>query len=139
MLLRYVPRYVAVVGNLTNPTWTTALHAVDVQHLTVSVYRDRNGRTAHEVEGRLVARAENLGFSQYSAIDNCLRIPKGCGLPIGNIQIVDQFGNIGDWVSRDNDGVLWIHKNQGPALIPHGSYVQIIRMFDGRISLRLSS
>ncbi len=137
-LLLYVPRYVAVVGNLPDPVWTSTLSALEVQHLTVSVYRDRNNRSAHEVEGKLTARAESLGFARYSAIDNCLRIPKGCGLPIGGIQIVDQFGNLGNWTVRDNVGTLWVCKDRGPALIPHDSFVQIIRSFDGRISIRLS-
>jgi hypothetical protein len=134
-LLRYVPRYVAVVGNIPDPNWTSAL---DVQHLTVSIYRDRNGRSAHEVDGRLTVRIESLGFARYSAIDNCLRIPKGCGLPVGNIQIVDQFGNLADWTIREDSGVLWICKDRGPALIAHDSYVQIIRSYEGRISIRPS-
>lgn len=137
-LLRYVPRYVAVVGNLPDPSWTAALSAVDVQHLTVSVYRDRNGGSAHQVDGHLTVRTESLGFARYSAIDNCLRIPKGCGLPVGNIQIVDQFGNLADWTIRENTGVLWICKDRGPTLIQHDSYVQIIRSFEGRISIRPS-
>ncbi|WP_156811099.1 hypothetical protein [Cupriavidus sp. USMAHM13] len=138
-LLRYVPRYVAVVGNLHNSVWETALHAVDVQYLTISIYRDRSGRTAHELEGRLNVRAESLGFARYSAIDNSLRIPKGCGLPTGNIQIVDQFGNCGDWTVRETAGVLWVSKDRGPALIDHESYVQLIRSFEGRISIRPSN
>lgn len=138
-LLNYIPRYVAVVGNLPDPVWTTKLSAVDVQHLTVSVYHDRNGRSAHEVEGRLTVRAESLGFARFSAIDNCLRIPRGCGLPVGNIQIVDQFGNLAGWTVREETGVLWIRKDHGPALISHDTYVQIIRSFDGRVSIRPSS
>lgn len=138
-LLNYIPRYVAVVGNLPDPTWTTKLSAVDVQHLTVSVYKDRNGRSAHEVEGFLTVRAASLGFARFSAIDNCLRIPRGCGLPVGNIQIIDQFGNHAGWTVSDEGGVLWIRKDHGPALITHESYVQIIRSFDGRISIRLSN
>ena len=137
-ILRYVPRYVAVVGNLPDQEWTRSLRALDVQHLTVSIYRDRNGRSAHEVEGRLVARMESLGFARFSAIDNCFRIRKDCGLPIGNIQIIDQFGNPTDWTIREDTGVLWIRKDHGPALIAHDSYVQIIRSFDGRISIRLA-
>lgn len=138
-LLKYIPRYVAVVGNLPDSTWTSKLSAVDVQCLTVSVYKDRNGRSAHEVEGGLSVRVASLGFAHFSAIDNCLRIPMGCGLPVGNIQIVDQFGNLADWTVRAESGVLWIRKDRGPALIEHGSYVQIIRSFDGRISIRPSS
>lgn len=138
-LLVYVPRYVAVIGNLHDPRWTTALNALDVQHLTVSVYRDRNGRSAHEVEGRLIARTESLGFARYSAIDNCMRITKSCGLPIGNVQIVDQFGNSTTWTIREELGTLWISKDRGPTLLDHESYIQIIRTFDGRISLRPSN
>jgi len=137
-LLRYVPRYVAVVGNLPNSSWTTALNALDVQHLTVSIYRNRNGRSAHEIDGRLTARSTSLGFARYSAIDNCLRIPKGCGLPVGHIQIIDQFGNLTDWTIREDAGVLWIGKDRGPALIDHDRYVQIFRSLDGRISIRPS-
>lgn len=107
-------------------------------HRAVSIYRDRNGRSAHEVDGFLTARAESLGFARYSAIDNCLRIHKGCGLITGGVQIVDQFGNLANWTIRENAGVLWIFKDRGPALIEHGSYVQIIRSFDGRISIRPS-
>jgi hypothetical protein len=115
------------------------LQALDVQHLTVSIYRDRNGRSAHEVEGRLVARTESLGFAQFSAIDNSLRISKGCGLPIGNIQIIDQFGNLSPWTVREDSGVLWVSKDRGPALLNHNGYVQIIRAFDGRIWIKPSA
>lgn len=138
-LLAYIPRYVAVVGNMPDPEWTTALRALDVQYLTVSVYRDRNGRFAHEVEGRLVARTESLGFARFSAINNCLRINRGCGLPSGAVQIIDQFGNPALWTIREASGVLWISKDKGPALLEHEGYVQIIRTFDGRISLRPSA
>ncbi|MCB2186035.1 MAG: hypothetical protein KQJ78_06425 [Deltaproteobacteria bacterium] len=137
-LLRYVPPHVAVVSNLPDPDWTRALGALDVQHLTVSVYQDQNGRSAHEIEGCLTVRTEHLGFARYSAIDKCLRIYKGCGLPIGTVQIVDQFGNPAAWTIREDAGTLWISKDRGPALFNHKSYVQIIRTIDGRISLRPS-
>lgn len=138
-VLRYVPRYVAVVSNLPDPDWTRSLRALDVQHLTVSIYRDRNGRLAREIQGRLFARTESLGFARFSAIDNCLRISKGCGLPVGDIQIIDQFGNPAPWTVREESGVLWVSKNRGPALLNHESYVQIIRAFDGRIWIKPST
>ena len=138
-LLQHVPRYVAVVTNLGEPGWTAALKALDIQHLVVSIYRDSGGRSAHEIEGRLTARAESLGFARFSAVDNCLRINKGCGLPIVTVQIFDQFGNPAEWVIREDSGVLWISKDRGPALLNHVSYVQIIRTCDGRISLRPSN
>jgi hypothetical protein len=137
-LLQHVPRFVVVVGNLPDKRWVDALCGVDAQYLTVSVYRDRSGRMAHEVEGRLVAWKQSLGFASYSAIDNSLRINKDCGLPIGTIQITDQFGSTGAWTVREKQGAFWISKDVGPTLLDHESYVQILRTFDGRISLRPS-
>lgn len=135
-LLNHVPRHVAVVGNLPSSEWTTALNAVDVQYLTVSLYRDRSGRSVHGVEGGLVAKTENLGFAQFSAIDNCLRIHRHCGLSIGALQVVDQFGNPASWTVREAGGKLWISKDKGPALLPHDSFVQLLKTSDGRITLR---
>lgn len=138
-LLRDIPRYVAVVANLPAADWIVALRGCNVQLLTVSVYRTQSGRTAYEVDGRLVARTESLGYARYSEIDRCLRIRNNCGLPTGNVQIIDQFGNPAPWTIREEAGVLWISKDRGPALLAHESYVQIMRTFDGRISLRPSS
>lgn len=138
-ILKHVPRYVAVVSNLPDPEWSRSFRALDVQHLTVSVYRDQKGRSAHEVEGRLVARTQSLGFARYSAIDNCLRIGRASGLPVGHIQIIDQFGNPAAWTVREDAGVLWVSKDRGPTLLDHNSHVQIIRAYDGRIWIKPST
>jgi hypothetical protein len=135
-LLRHIPRYVAVVGNMPDPLWTTKLSAVDVQYLTVSVYKNQKGHPAHEVDGSLTVTAESLGFARFSAVDNCLRIHRRCGLSLGQIQIVDQFGNPAQWTVREESGVLWVSKNGGPALLTHECYVQLIRTSDGRLLLR---
>lgn len=137
-VLKYVPRHVAVVSNIHSPDWTQRLTVLDVQHLSVFVYRDRNGRSAHAIEGSLIARSSSLGFATYSATDNCLRISKGCGIPVGSIQMFDQFGSLSDWTSREESGVLWISKNDGRCIIDHGAYVQIIRNSEGRLHLRPS-
>jgi hypothetical protein len=138
-LLRDIPRYVAVVANLADADWIGALRGVDVQLLTVSVYRTNSGRVAYEVDGRLVARNESLGFARYSEIDQCMRIRNTCGLPTGSVQFVDQFGNPALWTIRENSGVLWISKDHGHALFAHESYIQIVRSIDGRLLLRPSS
>jgi hypothetical protein len=137
-LLMYVPRYALVIGNLPNSQWTLALRALDVQHLTVLVYRNQNGQVAYELEGAVVVHTESLGFAHYSEIDKCLRISKGCGLPLGNVQIIDQFGTPASWTVREAVGTLWISKDRGPTLLDHDSYVHIVRTFDGKISLKPS-
>lgn len=137
-LLRYVPMQVAVISNLPSPAWATALLAIDVQMLTVSVFRNNQGTAAHQIDGRLLPRSRNLGFARYSATDNCLQISRACDVPRGRVQIVDQFGNMSWWVAREEGTALWISKERGQALLTHHSYVQIIRDFDGRLSLRPS-
>jgi hypothetical protein len=138
-LLRYVPMQVAVVSNLPSQDWVGALRAIDVQLLTVSVFRNDDGLTAHQIDGRLSPRAFNLGFARYSAVDNSLRIPKTCDVPRGRLQIIDQFGNATWWVAREEGAALWISKERGHALLAHESYVQIIRDYDGRLSIRPST
>lgn len=138
-ILRHIPRYVAVVSNMANLDWIKALRATDIEHLTVSIFRSRDGRTAHQVDGRLLPKTVSLGFAKYTATDNCLWIHKGCGLAEGGIRIVDQFGVESTWTVREGSDALWLAKNRGPALLEHNGYVQIMRDADGRIWLRPSS
>ena len=137
-ILRYIPRYVAVISNLYDAEWKISLNGLDVQYSTVSVYQNLSGKIAHEMEGRLSARQESLGFARYSAIDNCMRIKHGCGLPVGNIRIIDQFGNPASWTIHEEKGTLWISKDNGPTFLKHQSYVQIIRTYDGDFLIRPS-
>lgn len=138
-LLEVVPRFVAVIANRADPMWLTQLSALDVQLLTVSIYRNEKGVTAREVEGTLTATEESLGFGRYSEIDRCLSIASSCGLKPGQIQVIDQFGVPSSWTVREDLGKLWISRDCGPALLTHNSYVQVIRAFDGRVYLRPST
>ena len=137
-ILHYIPRYVAVISNIMDLEWKFSLEGLDVQYLVASVYKNSSDKTAHELDGHLTARTDSLGFARYSAIDNCMRIRGDCGLPVGSVQIIDQFGNLGAWTIREDKGRLWISKDNGPVLLEHESYVQIIRTYDGRISIRPS-
>jgi hypothetical protein len=121
-ILYHIPRYAAVISNIQDLEWKTALDGLDVQHLVVSVYRNNVGKTVHELEGQLTARTNSLGFARYSAIDKCMRIKAGCGLPVGSIQIVDQFGNPGIWTVREEKGKLWIYKDNGPTTLTQSNF-----------------
>lgn len=137
-LLHYVPRFVAVVANQGDSVWESTLRALDVQLLVVSVFGDEDGRRAHELDGHLHVAKESIGFAKYSAPDRSLLLPRNCGLPTGPIQIEDVYGVAGIWISREHANTLWITKEIGTPDLTHDTYVQIIRTFDGRISLRLS-
>jgi len=137
-LLEFVPRSVAVVANRFDPTWALTLKGLDVQLLTVSVFKGSGGRTAHEVEGSLHVARENIGFARYSSIDKSLLLPKVCGLPLGEIQMEDPFGTASSWTVREAGSALWVTKNFGDPALPHGEYIHIVRTFDGRITMKLS-
>lgn len=64
---------------------------------------------------------------------------KLCGLPLGIIQMQDPFGATALWTVRQADAVIWITKNVGDPALPNDEFVQVIRTFDGRITLKLSS
>lgn len=134
-ILEFVPRYVAVVANMQESSWLSGLSVLDVQHLVVSVYRNSLGKAAHEVQGKLVARKEDLGFGCFSAQDNCLRMPNRGVIEPGTVLIRDQYGSVGEWQVRAVDGKLWISKVSGQALIPHNAYVQLIRSWTGEFFL----
>ena len=137
-ILHHIPRYVAVISNMSNAMWKTALEGLDVQHLVLSLYQNHKADTVHALDGCLLAKVDSLGFAWYSAVDQCMRIKNGCGLPTGTVQIIDQFGARGSWTIREENGTLWISKDNGPTLLEHDSYVQIIRTYDGIILLRTS-
>ncbi len=134
--LNLVPRSVLVVANKRLATWEIALRSHDVQVLTVSVFQSRAGVDAVEVDGTLEVVSEHLGFSTYSAADRSLRFPKTVKLPIGQIQINDPEGGVSTWTVAPTGGAMWVTKNVGVPNIRDGSYVQLIRTIDRRLSLR---
>lgn len=136
-LIRYVPLHVAVIANRLDPHWQAVLSGLDVQLLSVSVFEGQGGKRAHEIEGQLFVQQENLGFATYLATDKSLRITRTCGLPTGALRIEDQFGVPSTWTARDDGSALWITKDEGDPVLPNGEFIQIVRSYDGRISLRL--
>lgn len=138
-LLDHVPRSVVVVANKREPQWQIALRAHDIQFLAISKFQSRFGVPAFEVDGTLEVLQESLGFAVYSATDRSLRFPKTVRLPSGAIQINDPAGSRSSWTVTRDDHCAWVTKDVGSASIAEGSYIQVVRTIDGRISLRRPS
>jgi hypothetical protein len=133
-----VPRTVAVIANKRPAEWEIALRSLQVQLLTVSAFNSSDGVQAVEVDGRLIALQEHLGFGQYYATDRVLRFRRSVQLPDGEI-MVDDFSGAGSlWTVKRDDTAAWVAKNQGTPDILNGSYVQLVRVFGGRFSIRRS-
>ena len=73
--MQFIPRSVLVVANRDSAEWRSCFRGLDVQMVTVSVYRRNDGQIAHEIDGSLSVLKENLGFFRYSAVDRSLRLP----------------------------------------------------------------
>jgi hypothetical protein len=136
--LMTVPRTVAVIANKRHRDWEIALRSLEVQLLTVSAFNSPAGVQAVEVDGRLIAPQEHVGFGRYIATDRCLRFHQGVRLPDGEI-MVDDFSGAGSiWTVKRDMSFAWVTKNQGTPDLVNGSLVQMIRVFGGRFSIKRS-
>lgn len=133
-----VPRSVAVIANKWNCDWESALRSLDTQLLAVSVFNSPGGVQAVEIDGRLVARQEHIGFGEYVATDRALRVHSGLRLPNGEIMIDDLVGSGSVWTVRRDGDSAWIVKNRGTPDLGNGTWVQILRTFGGRFAIRRS-
>jgi hypothetical protein len=134
--LKAVPRSVAVIANKRNRDWEIALGSLEVQMLTVTVYRSPAGVEAVEIDGQLEVLQEHLGYGVFSAVDRTLRFPSSVKLPEGEIMISDGEGGSGMWLVRREGSFAWVTKDAGVPDLPNGIHVQLIRAYGGRISMR---
>jgi hypothetical protein len=138
-ILHSVPRTVAVIANKRHRDWEIALRSLEVQMLTVSAFNSQSGLQAVEVDGRLLAKQEHIGFGQYVATDQAIRLHHGVRLPDGEIMVDDLAGAGSTWIVRRDGELLWLSKKRGTPDISNGSWVQIVKVFGGRFALRPSA
>jgi hypothetical protein len=137
--LQFIPRSVAVIVNRSSTEWRSCFKGLDVQMLTLSVYRRNDGQIAHEIEGSLLVVKENLGFFRYSAIDRSLRLPPMLTDIGGRVLIEDPFGVTGSWLVSRTEEAVWLTKEMGDPGLPHNELLQILRTANGGLKLSLTS
>lgn len=125
-----------VVANKRDPHWEIALRSHRIQLLAVSLFRSDQGVHAVEVDGILEVLSESLGFGIYSVPDRSLRFAKTLRLPAGPVQINDPEGGLAFWTVTPAEDTTWVTKDVGFPDIDEGTYIQLIRTMDGRLSIR---
>jgi hypothetical protein len=135
-LLSLVPRSVAVVANRKLTEWQVALGAVGIQLCGVNVFVSPTGEEAIEFDGALEMQHESIGFGQFSQTDQSVRLSHLVSLPDGPVQIADSDGVASEWTVRRDMLNAWVTKVRGAASLSHGSSVQLLRTYTGRITLR---
>lgn len=136
-LIERVPRAVVVVANKSRSDWQHAMRAHQIQLLTVTRFASDEGREAFEIDGTLAAAKESIGFGVYSAPDAMIRFLANVNLPDGHIQMDSLGGGASLWRVIRDDRHVWVSKDSGRPDIPDGAHVQLIRTYDGRITMRL--
>jgi hypothetical protein len=136
-LLTNVPRRVGVVANRRLVEWERALRAVEVELLTVSVYRATStGVYAYEVDGALSVTVASVGFGRYSATDRAIVFPRGTNIRPGPVQIIDEHDGPSLWNVVAARSTLWVVKDAGDPGYGDGTMVQLMRTLDGQLSMR---
>lgn len=136
-LISRVPRAVVVVANRSRTDWEHAVRAHQAQFVTVTRFLSAAGREAFEIDGSLTAAKESLGFGVYSAPDTMIRFLANVNLPDGHIQVEGASGGVSLWRVIRDERYAWVSKEGGRPDIPDGAHVQLLRTFDGKITLRL--
>jgi hypothetical protein len=137
-IVAHVPRCVVVVANRHQPDWAHDLSLHDIQFLSVATYRARNGTTALEVSGRLVATQEILGWATYSATDRSFRLSAKCPVPkVDRLQLEDTYGTVSWWIVTRVEDAIWLTKEFGTSEFEPEQVVLIVRTYQGKLSIRI--
>lgn len=137
--LQFIPRSVVVVANRYSREWASCFRGLDVQMITLSVYRRHDGQIAHEIDGTLLVAKENLGFFRYSAIDRSLRLPLSLTDIVDRVEIEDPFGVTGSWLVSRTEEAVWLTKEMGDPGFPDNEMLQVLRTDKGTLKLSLTS
>jgi hypothetical protein len=129
-LIRYVPRYVAVIANHEDEAWAKALAAENTQLMTIASYSGSGfDRTALFVEGSLVAAQQSLGFGKVMATMQVVTLPAGSFWKDQTYRITDHHG-CANWSCRLDGTKAWLSKKQGLIQLPDSCWVQFIQQND---------
>lgn len=134
-LVKYVPRYVAVVSNQEEPRWASALGAENVQYISVAGYHRSHGPPAYVVTGLLHPAERSVGFGTALPSHQSIRLPKSDFWQQGVYRVVESTG-VADWECFVDAQVVWLTKRKGLVTLPEKAWVQMIAQDDGLLLLR---
>jgi hypothetical protein len=134
-LLRYVPRYTAVVANGEDAKWATALESEDIQFLSISSYTRDRGPPAFVVGGVLRATQRCVGYGTVYATDRSIRTAAGSFWVRDSYVVVDEYGK-SEWSCHVSGGGVWLSKTRGTLPFRNCSPVQILSLTDDVLHIR---
>jgi hypothetical protein len=128
-ILRYVPRYIAVINNCEDDRWRAALEAENVQFMTIASYGGCPDKSALLVNGGFYAAEQSLGFGKVYATQQAIMVAPN---PFWREQEyrISEPGGTGSWACILNGKSVWLTKNRGIMQMVDNTMVQIMRHGD---------
>lgn len=134
-IIRYVPRYTAVVTNHEDREWASALAAENTQLITIASYEgDKADRSALFVDGSLAPAQLSLGFGKVIATMQVVKLSAGTFWKNQTYRIVDPAGSA-NWTCHVESETAWLTKNRGLIQMPTDCWVHFIQQ-NGLIEMR---
>lgn len=134
-LLRYIPRYVAVVSNQEDAVWASVLAEEAVQYMSIASFARALGPPAYLVKGLLHPAEHSVGFGTALPSLQTIRLPRSDFWRDGTYRVVEANG-VADWNCFVDAQVVWLTKQRGLITLPEGAWVQLIAQGNGSLLLR---
>lgn len=133
-LLRYVPRYTAVVANRDDNAWQTRLESENIQFLSISTYMRRPGGPAYLVGGLLRAAQKCVGYGTALPTHACVRTAYSPFWKRGSYTVIEDTG-ASEWACHIHDKTVWLCKSGVLSFRNHAA-VQILCRSDNVLYIR---
>lgn len=134
-IIRYVPRYTAVVTNHEDGGWAAVLAAENTELITIASYEGSGAdRTALFVDGSLAPAQMSLGFGKVVVTMQVVTLPAGAFWRSQTYRIMDPWGSA-NWTCHVEGNTAWLTKNQGIIQLPDACWVHLIQQ-NGLIEMR---
>lgn len=134
-LLRYVPRYTAVVANRDDPAWQARLESENIQFLSISTFHRAQGGPAYVVGGLLRAAQWCIGYGTAVASDACVRTAYTPFWQRSCYTVIEDAGT-SEWVCHIQDKTVWLCKQRGVLSFRNLAPVQILCRSDSVLHIR---
>jgi len=126
-LVRFMPRYIAVVTNHEDSEWSLKLSAENTQLITIASYSaDGADRHALFIGGSLIVAQKSIGFGQVHATLQSIILPLSNFWEEKTYRISDASG-YANWSCKIDGERVWLSKNQGLIQLPDKCWVQFIQ------------
>ncbi len=136
-IIKYVPRYIAVVSNHEDPVWERKLTVENIQYMSIASYEKGSGSQAHVVTGFFKAAERSVGFGIALPSFQAVRFPRTDFWKPQIYRIIEPGGVVANWDCFLEDRTGWLVKRRGLVSLPDKVWVQMLQQDENSLLLRI--